>query len=102
MEIAHKIRELRKAKKLSQGDVEKKTWLLQCYTSRVEHAHTIPSIETLEKYAQAFEVPLHRFFTDVRRWTGRTFRLRRMADLRGALLGKIASDLGRSLKRYCA
>jgi len=48
MEIGHKLRELRKAKQLSHGDVEKKTGLLRCYTSRVEHAHTIPSIETLE------------------------------------------------------
>jgi transcriptional regulator with XRE-family HTH domain len=57
-------RELRKAKNLSQGDIEKRTGLIRCYTSRVEHGHTVPSIETLEKYAHALEVPLYRFFTD--------------------------------------
>jgi transcriptional regulator with XRE-family HTH domain len=36
--------------------------LLRCYTSRVENGHTVPSIETLEKYARALEVPVYRFF----------------------------------------
>jgi transcriptional regulator with XRE-family HTH domain len=53
---------LREAKHLSQGDVEQRTGLLRCYTSRVEHGHTIPNIETLEKYARAFGVPLYMFF----------------------------------------
>jgi len=64
MEIGARIRELRIAKNLSQGDIEKRTRLFRCYTSRVEHGHTIPSIGTLEKYASALEVPLYRFFTD--------------------------------------
>ena len=64
MEIGAKLRELRVAKKLSQGDIEKRTGLIRAYTSRVEHGHTVPSIGTLEKYARALEVPLYRFFTD--------------------------------------
>jgi len=64
MEIGAKLRELREAKNLSQGDVEKRTGLLRCYTSRVENGYTVPSIETLEKYASALEIPLYRFFTD--------------------------------------
>jgi transcriptional regulator with XRE-family HTH domain len=64
MEIGTRIRELRIANNLSQGDIEKRTRLFRCYTSRVEHGHTIPSIGTLEKYASALEVPLYRFFTD--------------------------------------
>jgi len=36
-------------KKLSQGDIEKRTGLLRCYISRVENGHTVPAIETLEK-----------------------------------------------------
>jgi len=63
MEIGAKIRELREAKNLSQGDIEKRTGLLRVYTSRVEHGHTIPSIGTLEKYANALGIPLYRFFT---------------------------------------
>src|SRR5271155_1568349 len=62
MVIGQRIRELRESKTLSQGDVEKRTGLLRCYTSRVENGHTVPSIETLEKYARALEIPLYRFF----------------------------------------
>jgi transcriptional regulator with XRE-family HTH domain len=64
MEIGPKIRALREAKNLSQGHIEERTGLLRCYTSRVENSHTVPSIETLEKYARALEVPLYRLFTD--------------------------------------
>jgi transcriptional regulator with XRE-family HTH domain len=64
MVIGERLRELREAKKLSQGDIEKRTGLLRCYTSRVENGHTVPSIETLEKCARALEVPMYRFFYD--------------------------------------
>jgi transcriptional regulator with XRE-family HTH domain len=64
MDIGAKLRELRVAKNLSQGDIEKRTGLIRCYTSRVENGYTVPSIGTLEKYAHALEVPLYRFFTD--------------------------------------
>jgi len=53
---------MREAKKLSQGDVEKRTGLLRCYISRVENGHTVPAVETLEKLARAFEVPLYQLF----------------------------------------
>lgn len=62
MVIGQRLRELRESKKLSQGDVEKRTGLLRCYTSRVENGHTVPTIETLEKYARALEIPLYRLF----------------------------------------
>jgi transcriptional regulator with XRE-family HTH domain len=64
MQIGTKLRELRIAKNLSQGDIQKRTGLFRCYTSRIEHGHTVPSIETLEKYAHALEIPLYRLFTD--------------------------------------
>jgi transcriptional regulator with XRE-family HTH domain len=64
MEIGTRIRELREAKNLSQGDIERRTGLVRAYTSRVEHGHIVPSIETLEKYAHALEIPLYRLFTD--------------------------------------
>jgi transcriptional regulator with XRE-family HTH domain len=64
MEIGAKLRELRVAKNLSQGDIEKRTGLIRCYTSRVENGYTVPTIGTLEKYASVLEVPLYRFFTD--------------------------------------
>ncbi len=36
--------------------------MLRCYTSRVENGHTVPAVETLEKYAAALEVPMYKFF----------------------------------------
>src|SRR5690348_1450477 len=67
MLIGQRIRELREAKKLSQGDLEKRTGLLRCYTSRVENGHTVPSLETLEKFAGALGVPLYQLFHDGKR-----------------------------------
>jgi len=64
MIIGDRLREMREAKKLSQGDVEKRTGLLRCYISRVENGHTVPAVETLEKLARAFEVPLYQLFYD--------------------------------------
>jgi transcriptional regulator with XRE-family HTH domain len=62
MIIGDRLRELREEKKLSQGDIEKRTGLLRCYISRVENGHTVPAIETLEKLARALEVPLYQLF----------------------------------------
>jgi transcriptional regulator with XRE-family HTH domain len=64
MIIGDRLREMREAKKLSQGDIEKRTGLLRCYVSRVENGHTVPAIETLEKMARALEVPLYQLFYD--------------------------------------
>ncbi len=64
MLIGERLRELRESKNLSQGDIEKRTGLLRCYTSRVENGHTVPNIETLEKYAKALEVPMYKLFLD--------------------------------------
>jgi transcriptional regulator with XRE-family HTH domain len=64
MLIGQRIRELRELKHLSQGDIQKRTGLIRCYTSRIENGHTVPSVETLEKYARALGVPLYRLFYD--------------------------------------
>jgi transcriptional regulator with XRE-family HTH domain len=64
MVIGDRLRELRESKKLSRGDIEKRTGLLRCYISRVENGHTVPAIETLEKLARALEVPLYQLFYD--------------------------------------
>jgi transcriptional regulator with XRE-family HTH domain len=45
MIVGDRLREMREAKQLSQGD-----------------GHTVPAIETLEKLARAFEVPLYQLF----------------------------------------
>jgi len=64
MIIGDRLRTLREEKNLSQGDVEKRTGLLRCYISRVENGHTVPAVETLEKFARALEVPLYLLFYD--------------------------------------
>jgi transcriptional regulator with XRE-family HTH domain len=62
MIIGTRLRTLREDRKLSQGDIEKRTGLLRCYISRVENGHTVPSIETLEKLAAALGIPLYQIF----------------------------------------
>ena len=64
MVIGDRLRALREEKKLSQGNIEKRTGLLRCYVSRVENGHTVPAIETVEKFARALEVPLYQLFYD--------------------------------------
>jgi transcriptional regulator with XRE-family HTH domain len=59
-----RLRALREEKKLSRGDIEKKTGLLRCYVSRVENGHTVPAVDTLEKFARALEVPMYQLFYD--------------------------------------
>lgn len=64
MLIGERLQTLREQKKLSQGDIEKRTGLLRCYISRVENGHTVPAIETLEKIARALEMQLYQVMYD--------------------------------------
>jgi transcriptional regulator with XRE-family HTH domain len=64
MIIGERIRELRERLKLSQGEIERRTGLLRCHISRVENGRTVPGLETLEKMARAFDVPLYQLFYD--------------------------------------
>jgi transcriptional regulator with XRE-family HTH domain len=64
MIIGDRLRDLREAKKFSQGEIEKRTGLLRCYISRVENGHTVPAVETLEKMARALEVPMYQLLYD--------------------------------------
>ena len=64
MVIGDRLRALREEKMFSQGDIEKKAGLLRCYVSRVENGHAVPSVETLEKFARALEVPIYQLFYD--------------------------------------
>ena len=64
MIIGERLRALREEKKFSQGVVEERTGLLRCYISRVENGHTVPAVETLEKFARALEVPMYQLFYD--------------------------------------
>lgn len=62
MDIGRTIKMFREHKKLSQGDIEKRTGLLRCYVSRVENGHTVPAIETIEKMARALDTPMYQLF----------------------------------------
>ena len=64
LKIGTTIRTFRLQKGFSQGDIEKKTGLLRCYLSRVENGHTVPSLDTLAKIAEALELPIARFFSE--------------------------------------
>ena len=62
MLIGARLRQLREQKQLSQGDIEEHAGLLRCYVSRVENGHTVPSLETLERFARVLDVPLYQLF----------------------------------------
>ena len=62
MIIGERLRVLREAKRFSQGEIEKRTGLLRAYVSRVENGHTVPAVETLEKFARALEVPMYQLY----------------------------------------
>ena len=62
MLIGSRLRQLREQKHMSQGDIEERIGLLRCYISRVENGHTVPSLETLERFAAVLDVPLYQLF----------------------------------------
>src|ERR1700732_1361544 len=62
MLVGEKLRGLRGAKHLRQGGIETGSGCIRCCTSRVENRHTVPSVEKVEKYARALEIPLYRLF----------------------------------------
>lgn len=62
MIIGERLRELREQKKWSQREIENRSGLQRAYLSRVENGHTVPTVETLEKWAKALEVPIYRLF----------------------------------------
>jgi len=62
VDIGKRLRELREARGLSQGDVERRSGLRSTYVSQVENGHTVPSLPTLERWAEALEVGLSHIF----------------------------------------
>jgi transcriptional regulator with XRE-family HTH domain len=62
MLIGTRLRQLREQKQMSQGDIEERSGLLRCYISRVENGHTVPSLETLVRFAGVLDVPLYQLF----------------------------------------
>lgn len=62
VQIGQRLRSLRQAKNLDYRDIRELTGLFGSYTSRVECGHTVPTINNLEKYALALEIPLYKLF----------------------------------------
>jgi transcriptional regulator with XRE-family HTH domain len=53
MIISERLKAIRTAKNLSQGEIEERTGLLRCF------GHTVASVETLEKIARGLDVPMY-------------------------------------------
>lgn len=64
--IGRKIRQLREQKGFSQADINRTTGMLRGYISRVEKGHTVPSLETLQRFAGVLGIPMSQLF----RWEG--------------------------------
>lgn len=57
-EIGERIKKIRLEKDLTQMDLEAKTGILRANIARIEIGTHYPSLETLEKIADAFEIPV--------------------------------------------
>ena len=99
MNVGDHLREMRKQKRLSQADIETRTGLLRCYISRVENGYTVPNIETLQKIAGAFDVPLYQLFYEGNEKPAPPVFLKPKNELMWGSSGKEARMLG--LFRRC-
>lgn len=59
MLIGQRLRDIRKDKNFSQDDIAKATGFMRPYISRIENGHTVPSVESLQKWAQALGMALY-------------------------------------------
>lgn len=62
--IGDRLRELREARELSSRHFQELSGISRFQTSRIEHGHGIPEIETLKQYATALEVPVSALLYD--------------------------------------
>lgn len=56
--VGARLRAERNARNLSQADVERRTGIPRCRISWLENGRAAPTIETLEKVADALEIPV--------------------------------------------
>lgn len=62
--IGPRIRQFRQKKGMTQMDIGRTTGMRSAYISRVETGKTVPSVESMERFASALGVPLYQFFLD--------------------------------------
>ena len=67
MDISTRLRQIRKARKLSQREVQRQTGLGQALIAKLENGYRVPRVETLTILAQAYGVPLYYFFYDAKK-----------------------------------
>jgi transcriptional regulator with XRE-family HTH domain len=64
IDVAARIKAERKARNLSQADLERRTGFPRCRISYLENGRAVPTIETLEKLSDALEIPLYQLLYD--------------------------------------
>jgi transcriptional regulator with XRE-family HTH domain len=60
--LSERLRALREANRLSQGDIAERTGFTVSFVSRVESGEEVPALAGLEKWAAALQVPMHQLF----------------------------------------
>jgi transcriptional regulator with XRE-family HTH domain len=114
MDVGDRLKQFRELRGLSQGKIEELTGLLRSYISRVENGHTVPSVETLQKFARALDMPLYQLLyegekppkslqiqaQEIDDWASRGKGRRTFSKLQNALQKMSESD--RALLHYMA
>jgi transcriptional regulator with XRE-family HTH domain len=104
--VGARLRAERKARNLSQADLERGCGLPRCRISWLENGRVVPTIETLEKLCGALGIPLHQLFRDVEQpaetstATERIVAKGRRSSKRVGRRGFLA-ELGRELRSLC-
>lgn len=62
MLIGERLQQLREERGMTRADIERSSGLLRSYIARVELGQLVPSLEALERFAAALEVPLYWLF----------------------------------------
>jgi len=62
--VGARIRAERTAKNLSQADLERRCGLQRCRISYLENGRAIPTLDTLEKIADALDIPLYQLLVE--------------------------------------
>jgi transcriptional regulator with XRE-family HTH domain len=95
----------RKARNLSQADLERRCGLARCRISWLEHGRAIPTIETLERIADALEIPVHRLLLEDQghaRESSLPVDSRKQGSGRQGKKGaRVFGELRRHLRRMC-
>ena len=65
MKVGERLRRLRKERKLTLDDMERKTGVTAPYLSRMENGYFVPSLSALEKLLRVFRVSMYKFMAGI-------------------------------------